>query len=109
MTTAPDTLQFIKRCVRESKVRWTYHIGVRLRGRAIPVQSVLGSADTFEIIEAYPDDKYRPSYLVYAEHENTPFHVPFGVDLEGDNVRVVTAYYPDPEEWSVDLKVRRRE
>jgi hypothetical protein len=35
------------------------------------------------------------------------FHALFGADVEGHNVRVVTAYYPSPEEWETDLKTRR--
>jgi len=36
------------------------------------------------------------------------FHALFGTDVDGQNVRVVTAYYPSPEEWEEDLKTRRR-
>jgi hypothetical protein len=32
----------------------------------------------------------------------------FGADVEGQNVRIVTAYYPSPDEWELDLKMRRR-
>ena len=32
----------------------------------------------------------------------------FGADTEGQNVRVVTAYYPNAEEWEANLKTRRR-
>jgi len=35
------------------------------------------------------------------------FHVLFAVDLEGNNVRIVTAYYPDPIRWEADMKTRR--
>ena len=35
------------------------------------------------------------------------FHVLFAVDIEEDDVRIVTAYYPDPEEWKKDFKTRR--
>jgi hypothetical protein len=35
------------------------------------------------------------------------FHVLFGADVEGQNVRIVTAYYPSPDEWETDLKTRR--
>ena len=35
------------------------------------------------------------------------FHVQFALDVEGDNVRVVTVYRPDPVEWEADLKTRR--
>ena len=48
-----------------------------------------------------------PSYLILARHGSGAFHVLFATDVEGDNVRVVTSYRPDPGEWQTDLKVRR--
>ena len=46
---------------------------------------------SYELVEAYPDDKYLPSYLILARHGSEAFHVLFATDLEGDNVRVVTS------------------
>ncbi len=69
----------------------------------------MSAVDTYESIEAYPDDKYLPSYLVLARDGSTYFHVLFAADVEGDNVRVVTAYRPDPKEWEPNLKQRRLE
>jgi hypothetical protein len=48
-------------------------------------------------------DRQEP---IYEDDEDR--HVLFGADMEGQNVRVVTAYYPSPEEWEADLKTRRR-
>jgi len=31
----------------------------------------------------------------------------FAVDVQGDNVRVVTSYRPDRGEWQEDMKTRR--
>ena len=41
------------------------------------------------------------------EEAHAVFHVLFAADVEGDNVRVVTAYHPDAGEWQDDLKTRR--
>ena len=81
---------------------------MRLRERFISRQKILESVEAFEIIEEYPDDKYLPSYLVYSRHQGSVFHVLFAVDMSGDNVRIVTAYRPNLEEWEEDLKTRRR-
>ncbi len=54
-----------------------------------------------------PEDKYVPSYLLLARHEAETFQVLFAAEVEGDNVRVVTAYRPDQSEWQVDLETRR--
>jgi hypothetical protein len=68
---------------------------------------IFEAVDTYEIIEANPQDKYLPSYLVLARHGGSPFHALFAADVEGDHVRIVTAYRPDPAEWDQDLKTRR--
>lgn len=81
---------------------------MRLVGRFIPREAIVAAVATYELVELYPDDKYLPSYLVLARHSGEAFHVLFAVDVQGDNVRVVTAYRPDPAEWQPDLKARRR-
>jgi hypothetical protein len=99
-----DPVEFIQRCVRERKLLWTYHVNMRLEKRHIARGEVLESVDSYEIVEAYPEDKYLPSYLILAADR---FHILFAVDLDGDNVRIVTAYRPDPEEWEPGLRKRR--
>ena len=81
---------------------------MRLAGRFIPRELILAAAASYELVEAYPDDKYFPSYLILARHDRDAFHVLFAADVEGDNVRVVTADRPYPGEWQPDLKTRRR-
>jgi hypothetical protein len=81
---------------------------MRLKGRSISRKKILESVSIFEIIEEYPKDKYLPSYLIYSQHQGSIFHVLFAVDVAGDNVRIVTAYYPNTEEWEEDLKTRRQ-
>jgi hypothetical protein len=80
---------------------------MRLRGRCIARESIVAAVDTFELVEAYPDDKYLPSYLLLGRAGADAFHVLFALDMEGDNVRVVTVYRPEVAEWQHDLKTRR--
>lgn len=103
-----DPVSFIRDHLRRGQVLWTYHVNMRLAGRFIRRQAIPAAADTYELIEAYPEDKYLPSYLLLGRHEGDAFHVLFAVDVEGDNVRIVTAYRPDAAEWHEDLKTRRR-
>jgi hypothetical protein len=81
---------------------------MRLKGRFIPREAILASTESYEIIEEYPEDKYLPSYLVYAEHEGEVFHIQIATDVAGDSVVIVTAYRPTPDKWEADLKTRRR-
>jgi hypothetical protein len=62
---------------------------------------------TLEIIEAYPEDKYLPSFLLRAEYEGSVFHVQIATDVEGENIRIVTMYTPDADEWDDGLRSRR--
>ena len=71
---------------------------MRLAGRFIPREVILAAVDSYDLVEAYPDDKYLPSYLILARHGADAFHVLFATDVEGDNVRVVTSYRTDPRE-----------
>ena len=82
-------------------------MNLRLKGRSVSRQIILGSVDSYEVVESYPDDKYLPSYLVLARLAGNAIHVLFAIDVEGDNVRIVTAYRPSPDEWENDLKTRR--
>jgi hypothetical protein len=102
-----DPLGFIQRCLRERKVYWTYHVNMRLAGRYISRDEILAVVDSYLIVEAYPDDKYLPSYLLLAKPAGAAFHVLFAADVAGDNVRVVTAYHPSADEWEPDLRTRR--
>ena len=61
-----DPVRFIQDCIGRGRVLWTYHVNMRLAGRFIPRESILDTVETYELVEAYPDDKYllsrtRPS------------------------------------------------
>jgi len=79
---------------------------MRLKERMINRDMVLQSIDFYEIIESYPDDRYLPSYLVYTRISSTVLHILFAVDTKNDNVRVITAYFPDPDQWDEIMKRR---
>jgi hypothetical protein len=81
---------------------------MRLESRFVSRDIILEAADSYELVESYPDDKYFPSYLSLARLGGDAIQVLFATDVVGDNVRVVTAYRPSPEEWEGDLKTRRR-
>ena len=102
-----DPVAFIKGCVRDRRILWTYHVNLRLRGRFVPRQTILDAVDSYQIVESYPDDKYLPSYLVLGRSAGDAIHVLFATDIRADNVRVVTAYRPTPNEWEDDLTTRR--
>jgi hypothetical protein len=81
---------------------------MRMEGRFISRQMVLESTQNYRMIEEYPDDKYLPSYLVWSEFQGKIFHALFAVDVKGENVRIVTAYSPNSEEWVDNFSKRRK-
>lgn len=104
----PHPLDFIRRCLRERRVLWTHHVNMRLGQRAITRAMVLDATDSYEIIEVYPDAHFLPGYLLLGWVGADALHIVVAVDNEGDSVRIVTAYRPDPALWEADLKTRRK-
>ena len=80
---------------------------MRLKGRFISRDTLLTSSESYEVTEGYPDDKYLPSYLVRSEHEGEVFHILFAVDVQADNIRIITAYRPSSKEWEDGFRNRR--
>ena len=80
---------------------------MRLSGRHISRDEIFAAADSYQVVESYPDDKHLPSYLVLGRHAGAAFHVLFAVDFEDDHVRVITAYRPNLSDWEPDLRTRR--
>ena len=68
-----DPLRFIQECVLSRRVLWTYHVNMRLQGRFIRREAVLDAVESYEIIEANPEDKYLPSYLVLGRYAGQAF------------------------------------
>ena len=68
-----DPLAFIVRCVRERRVYWTYHVNMRLAGRHISREDICGATDTYELVDAYPDDKYRRATSCWRPPRTRPF------------------------------------
>ncbi|MFA5805710.1 MAG: DUF4258 domain-containing protein [Melioribacteraceae bacterium] len=103
-----EILEFIKDCVHHKRIHWTYHINMRLKDRFIPRDFILSSIGSYEVIESYPQDKYLPSYLIYAMYGSQIFHILFAADQENNTVTIITAYKPDRDKWENDFKTRRR-
>ncbi len=81
---------------------------MRVRDRSVTRLFLVQFAPTYEIVASNPDGTRLPSYLVLARQGASAFHILFATDVAGGNVRVVTAYAPDPREWDAALKQRRK-
>jgi hypothetical protein len=80
---------------------------MRLGQRAITRAMVIDSIDSYEIIESRTEAPRLPSYLVRAESGVDIIHILFAADTTNRNVRIVTAYRPDPDDWREDFRTRR--
>ena len=87
-------------------LRWTNHVLVRLVQRGISTDDIICALGNCEIIEQYPTDYPHPSCLVLGFTLNNSFiHVVCGIG-EGE-LWLITAYHPNPDEWTSDFKIRR--
>ena len=96
----------IKQMVKDGKIRWTNHVIVRLFQRNISQEDIEKALLNGEIIEEYEDSYPYPSCLVYGINlNNKVLHIVCGSN--GEELWIITAYYPDNIEWERDLKTRK--
>ena len=101
------TIKDIIRYVEEASLRWTGHILERLLQRNIRIDDVKAALTNGEIIEQYPNDYPFPSCLVLGHTvAGQTLHVVCGSN--GKELWLITAYFPNPVEWSDDFKQRRK-
>jgi hypothetical protein len=107
-----DALDFVRACVLEHRILWTYHANMRLKARNASRSQVTESTQTYRVVEYYDESRasrYLPSILIYAEYAGEVFHVLFALDRPGSNVRIVTVYRPDAAIWESDFMRRKRQ
>ena len=99
-------IETLRRYFSEDKIFATMHAEERFRQRGISIRDVGNAVKFGEIIEQYPDDYPYPSCLVLGENlRGEKIHAVLSDN--GTLSRVITAYFPDVDKWSEDLKFRR--
>ena len=99
-------IDLIKQFVKDRKIRWTNHVMIRLLQRNITQKDIEYALVNGEIIEEYESDYPYPSCLVYGINLNNKIiHIVCGSN--GEELWVITAYYPDNIEWENDMKTRK--
>lgn len=84
----------------------TKHMTKRFNERDIKLRFIQSTLLNGEIIEQYPNDYPYPSCLVLNFlNGETPIHVCVGLG-EG-KLWIITAYYPNTNEWEDDFKTRK--
>lgn len=99
-------IETIRQYFFEDHVFVTEHAAERFRQRGIRIRDIRYAVENGEIIEQYPEDYPFPSCLIIGKDKNNKkLHV--CMSDEGSASRIITAYYPDPDKWSNDLKIRK--
>ena len=101
------TVEDIAQFVEKSLLRWTNHILERLFQRNIRIDDVKSALLSGEIIEQYPNDYPFPSCLVLGRTAaGRILHVVCGSN--GEELWLITAYFPNPFEWAENFRQRRK-
>lgn len=99
-------IEKLKQMNKPEKIALTKHARERLAERNITVADVVKGIETGEIIKQYEDDKPLPSCLILGfSVDNKYIHIV--VSSDKGYIYLITAYYPNPEQWESDFKTRK--
>ena len=97
----------IRGYLEKKKVDWTKHCLNRLSQRNISIADVKNAIKNGRIIEYYKNDYPYPSCLILGISINSRLlHIVCG--MSHNLLHMITAYYPDSNEWEEDMKTRRK-
>lgn len=99
-------IEILKRINKPENIAITKHARGRLTERNIVVDDILKCIETGEIIKQYEDDKPLPSCLILGYSVNNNY-IHIVVSHDEKNIYLITAYYPDSEQWEDDFKTRK--
>ncbi len=99
----------IRRKISLKKYTVSFSHTEKVRERMIGLDEIEVAILKGRIIEPYPDDPRGPSCLIFGfSEQRRPLHILCG-NLAEDELLIITAYEPDPEEWEPDLETRKGE
>lgn len=96
----------LRRLCTNNAIIMTAHVIKRCRERNIDSDSIIYVIMNGEIIRQYEDDKPFPSCLLLGmPMKDRYLHVVVASD--NINLHIITAYYPNEDEWEPDFKTRK--
>ena len=96
----------LKNLCQEKNIAITKHARNRLADRGITINDIQNAIRTGEIIKQYENDKPFPSCLILGSaNQNKFIHVV--VSSDNQFLYIITAYFPDENEWETGLKIRK--
>jgi hypothetical protein len=102
------TFDKIRLLAGQRKVHVSQHGMAQLARRGIAIADVVAGVVDGEAID-YPDYHVGPAVLVLQKDASgRPLHVVWGIEKDtNEPAVVVTAYRPNPTEWSADFRRRK--
>lgn len=101
-------IENLRKYFEEDNVLVSDHASKRFQERDIEIGELRFALKQGEIIEQYPDDYPFPSCLILGKTSKGDV-IHFVMSDEGTMSRIITAYYPDPDQWSEDFKFRKEQ
>ena len=96
----------IRNLCEDKNIAMTKHAKSRLTERSITIDDIKNAIRTGEIIKQYEDDTPFPSCLLLGLTEQKSFiHVVTSIDNK--YLYIITAYYPNENDWEADNKTRK--
>jgi hypothetical protein len=89
------------------KTVYRLHAVQRMFERAISMSKVRQTLERGETIEDYSDEMSAPSRLILGGQGRHPLHVVVSEDMQAGEAVVITAYVPEPAQWSRDFRRRK--
>jgi hypothetical protein len=99
-------LDGIRDKVARNEFEFSRHAVDQTIRRLVSVEEIRQSIAAGEVIEAYPNDKYGPSCLIFGlTRTGRPLHVQCSYPSR-PVIKIITIYQPDPNQW-VEFRVRK--
>lgn len=100
----------VRRLVRQRTVVVSQHATGRIAKRNILFTAIVAGVPTGEVIEDYPTYHSGPALLMLQrDGQDDAIHVLWGIEKgTTEPAVIVTAYRPDPTQWSADFRKRKQ-